>query len=560
MPKTRWYSFSLLSCLGFMAANSINSSFAFSKEISKNNNSYSIAYRKTEFLLGENYSAIGNLDTRLKTENFIALAQKQKRDRKNSLSQRNDVDKALDYLGATLKLIHERHVKEPEIAVLSSVAIEASQEKVPSPELSKNVKRKLTQSCPKHSATDVFAKCINILNAFFRKQIEKYSGTPIAFIEFVLKKVVVSTGMQSKYLSKADLQDMRIQNAGSFGGLGIEVTMKDGYVKVIAPIDGSPAYQADIRSGDLITHLDGKNIQGWTLKKAVDNMRGEVGSPIVLTVQRAQGLVQKIKIVRDKIKVVPVKWRRENNVGYIRISHFSGLALEGVRSAVAELFFDDDNSQAGLIVDVRNTPGGLYNAVKSVSEEFLDGGVISSMRGPAPNSTYTYSASPGDVLKGKPIVVLVNGGTASGAEIFAVALQENQRAKIVGTRTFGMGHQQTIFPISGDQGAVKIPTAYIYTPNNNIFDAVGLSPDEVVFQPSSQKKSQKSQDEERLSAAESFEEERSNASLKRSYYIPKDSKRDLQLQRALAIIRAKTGGGSITPDETLDLKRLEELD
>lgn len=301
-------------------------------------------------------------------------------------------------------------------------------------------------------------------------------------IEYALNGMLSSLDPHSGFMNEDEAKSMNIQNKGEFGGLGIEVTMENGVIKVVSPIDDTPAARAGIQAGDLIVELDGKPVTGMTLNEAVDKMRGKVGTDIMLTVVRkeAKGPL-KIKLTRDIIQIQSVKSRLINdNVGYIRITTFNAQTQPGLNKA-----FDDikkklgNNKLIGYVIDLRNNPGGLLDQAISVSDTFLDKGEIVSTRGRNPDDTRRDSSTPGDMTGGLPIVVLINGGSASASEIVSGALQDNKRAIIVGTQSFGKGSVQTLINVPGG-GMVRLTTARYYTPSGRSIQAKGITPDIIV--------------------------------------------------------------------------------
>jgi carboxyl-terminal processing protease len=285
----------------------------------------------------------------------------------------------------------------------------------------------------------------------------------------------------SAYLNPKHFRDMQVQTRGEFGGLGIEVTMENGVVKVVAPIDDTPASKAGIQSGDLITALDKEQIQGLTLQEAVEKMRGPVNSAITLTVVR-KGVEDPfdVKVVRDVIHINPVKYDVEgDDIGYIRITTFNEQTTANLQKAIDDLKKQIGPKLKGYIVDLRNNPGGLLDQAISVSDTFLDQGAIVLTRGRNLEETQRSNARPGDLADGKQIIVLINGGSASASEIVAGALQDHHRATIIGTRSFGKGSVQTIIPL-GSNGALRLTTARYYTPSGRSIQAKGIEPEAVV--------------------------------------------------------------------------------
>lgn len=304
-------------------------------------------------------------------------------------------------------------------------------------------------------------------------------------IEAAINGMLTSLDPHSSYLSPDDAANMRVQTRGEFGGLGIEVTQEDGFVKVVSPMDGTPAAAAGIESGDFITHVDGQSILGLTLDEAVDMMRGPVGSEIVITVVR-KGVDEPfdVSIIRDTIKLTAVRARTEGKSVVLRITTFNDQTFPNLTDGIDKQIKDAggiDNVN-GFVIDLRNNPGGLLTQAIKVSDAFLNSGEIVSTRGRNPADGDRYNATPGDLADGKPIVVLINGGTASASEIVSGALQDHHRAVVIGTRSFGKGSVQTVMPLRSN-GAMRLTTARYYTPSGRSIQALGISPDIIVEQP-----------------------------------------------------------------------------
>ena len=300
-------------------------------------------------------------------------------------------------------------------------------------------------------------------------------------IEAAINGMLTALDPHSAYLNPKHFRDMQVQTRGEFGGLGIEVTMENGVVKVVAPIEDTPASRAGLMSGDLITHLDKEQILGLTLQEAVEKMRGPVNSPITLTIVR-KGTEDPfdVKVVRDVIHINPVKYNAEGeDVGYIRLTTFNEQTTANLQKGVEDLKKQLGPKLKGYIVDLRNNPGGLLDQAISVSDAFLDQGAIVLTRGRNLEETQRSNARPGDITGGAKIVVLLNGGSASASEIVAGALQDHQRATIVGTRSFGKGSVQTIIPL-GSNGALRLTTARYYTPSGRSIQAKGIAPTVVI--------------------------------------------------------------------------------
>ncbi len=304
-------------------------------------------------------------------------------------------------------------------------------------------------------------------------------------IEAAIDGMLTSLDPHSSYLSPDDAADMRVQTRGEFGGLGIEVTQEEGFVKVVSPIDGTPADDAGIEAGDFITHVDGASVLGLTLDEAVDMMRGPVGSEIIITVVReGEADPFDVSIIRDTIKLTAVRTRLQGDAVVLRVTTFNDQTYINLEEGLAEQIEAAggiDNVE-GIVLDLRNNPGGLLNQAIRVSDAFLEKGEIVSTRGRNPEDGDRFNATPGDLAQGKPIVVLINGGSASASEIVAGALQDHRRAIVVGTKSFGKGSVQTVMPLRGD-GAMRLTTARYYTPSGRSIQALGVSPDIVVAQP-----------------------------------------------------------------------------
>ncbi len=343
-------------------------------------------------------------------------------------------------------------------------------------------------------------------------------------IEAAINGMLTSLDPHSSYLSPKAAADMRVQTRGEFGGLGIEVTQQDGFVKVVSPIDGTPADAAGIEAGDFITHVDGETVLGLTLNQAVEMMRGPVGSEIIITVVReGEDEPFDVSIIRDTIKLTAVRSRVEGSSVVLRITTFNDQTYpnlsDGIAKQVEELGGIDNVN--GFVLDLRNNPGGLLSQAIRVSDAFLEKGEIVSTRGRDPQDGDRYNASPDDLVKGKPIVVLINGGSASASEIVAGALQDHRRAVVVGTRSFGKGSVQTVMPLGGD-GAIRLTTARYYTPSGRSIQALGVSPDIIVEQP-------RREDNEETEDEEGTNQRRSEADLRGS--LLNDSLSDEEIEQ-----------------------------
>ena len=304
-------------------------------------------------------------------------------------------------------------------------------------------------------------------------------------IEAAVNGMLTSLDPHSSYMNAEDYAAMQVETKGEFGGLGIEVTQQDGYVKVVSPIDGTPADKAGITSGDLIIKVDGKSVNGLTMDQAVDLMRGPIGSEIIITVVR-EGVKEPfdVSIIRDTIKVAAVKGRLIGTTIVVRITSFTDQTFSGLQSELKKAADEAGGMDkvTGVVLDLRNNPGGLLMQAVDVSDAFLTEGEIVSTRGRNPQDNERFNATEGDLTSGKPVVVLINGGSASASEIVAGALQDHHRAIVVGTKSFGKGSVQTIIPVRGE-GAMRLTTSRYYTPSGRSIQALGVMPDIVVNQP-----------------------------------------------------------------------------
>jgi len=370
-------------------------------------------------------------------------------------------------------------------------------------------------------------------------------------IDSAINGMLAGLDPHSSYMNPKRFQDMQVQTRGEFGGLGIEVTMENGVVKVVAPIDDTPAARAGLLTNDLITHLDGEQVLGMNLNEAVDKMRGRVNTPITLTIVRpGKDEPFDVKLTRDVIRIKAVKFEKEGDIGYIRITSFNEQTQEALDDAMKTLKKEIGPALKGYVVDLRNNPGGLLDQAISVSDTFLERGEVVSTRGRNASETQRYNAQAGDASDGKPVVVLINGGSASASEIVAGALQDHKRAKVLGTRSFGKGSVQTIIPL-GSQGAIRLTTARYYTPSGTSIQALGITPDIVIEQ----------ELPEDLKSAAAARADRGEASLRghlkseageeqagSSSYVPKEKEKDKQLQAAIDLLHGKEVKSTANPD------------
>jgi len=353
-------------------------------------------------------------------------------------------------------------------------------------------------------------------------------------VESAIDGMLSSLDPHSSFLNAESLKKMKIQTKGAFGGLGIEVTMENGFVKVISPIDDTPAYKAGIKAGDYITHLDGKSVIGLNLNEAVDKMRGPVGTKLKVTIGRSNQEAFDVTIKRDIIKISSVKSKLEEDVGYIRITTFSEQTSKSTKDAIKKL--KKEKNLRGYVLDLRNNPGGLLDQAVSVSDLFLEKGEIVSTRGKNSKNPEMYKAKSGDIIDGKPLVVIINGGSASASEIVAGALQDHKRAILLGTRSFGKGSVQTIIPVK-PYGALRMTTAKYFTPSGRSIQKTGIEPDIVV-----EERELKKADNKKISREEDLKGALKNPSNKdkkeeKENKEKSDEIEDFQLSRALDLVR-----------------------
>jgi carboxyl-terminal processing protease len=321
-------------------------------------------------------------------------------------------------------------------------------------------------------------KQLNLFGDVFQRVQEQYVEeiTDKELIESAISGMLQSLDPHSSYLSPESYKDMQVKTKGAFGVLGIEITMEDGFVKVVSPIDDTPAANAGMKSGDLIIGIDGESIKGLTINEAVSKLRGPIKSKVTITVVREDKDPFEIEIIRDIIKIRSVKHEIINNIGYVRLTTFSDTTTSGMEKSVKEIKKELGDKFQGLILDLRNNPGGLLNQSISVTDSFLNQGEIVSTQGRKSDDTSRIFAKKGDIIDGKPLIVLINSGSASASEIVAGALKDHARAIIVGTRSFGKGSVQSIIPLAGN-GAMRLTTARYYTPSGVSIQAKGIEPD-----------------------------------------------------------------------------------
>ena len=409
----------------------------------------------------------------------------------------------------------------------------------------------LLGSAARAAASDTYQQ-LNLFGDVFERVRADYVEKPDdkKLVESAINGMLSGLDPHSSYMDPKSFRDMQVQTRGEFGGLGIEVTMEDGLVKVVAPIDDTPAAKAGVMANDIITKLDDEAVQGLTLNQAVDKMRGPVNSKIKLTIMR-KGADKPIEvtIMRDVIRVKSVRSHAEgDDVGYIRITQFNEQTTDGLKQAINDLGSQlGADKIKGYIVDLRNNPGGLLDQAISVADTFLDKGEIVSTRGRNPEETQRFNARPGDMTHGKPVIVLINGGSASASEIVAGALQDHKRATLIGTRSFGKGSVQTIIPLGAGNGALRLTTARYYTPSGRSIQALGIKPDIEVLQdvPASLKGETDTEGEASLRghlAATGAEKTGSQS------YVPPDEKDDKALHMALDLLRGTASNAAYPPN------------
>lgn len=375
---------------------------------------------------------------------------------------------------------------------------------------------------------DLFGDIFERIRSQYVEEVE-----PGELIEAAIDGMLTSLDPHSSYLSPDDAAAMQVQTRGEFGGLGIEVTQEEGFVKVVSPIDGTPAAEAGIEAGDFITHVDGESMLGLTLDKAVERMRGSVGSEIIVTIVR-EGEPEPfdVSIIRDIIELQAVRSRTQGNTIVLRVTTFNDKTTPNLISKIEEEVENLGGMENvdGFVIDLRNNPGGLLTQAIRVSDAFLEEGEIVSTRGRNPQDGDRFNATPGDLAQGKPIVVLINGGSASASEIVAGALQDHRRAIVVGTKSFGKGSVQTVMPLRGSS-AMRLTTARYYTPSGRSIQALGVSPDIVVEQP------RRNPNAEEEDEAASAVRERTEAGLRGSLdndSLSEDEIRQIEEERAKA--------------------------
>jgi len=403
----------------------------------------------------------------------------------------------------------------------------------------------------KAAAADTYRQ-LNLFGDVFERVRADYVEKPddAKLVEQAINGMLNGLDPHSSYMDPKSFKDMQVQTRGEFGGLGIEVTMEDGLVKVVTPIDETPAAKAGILANDIITALDGEQVQGLTLNQAVEKMRGPVNTKIKLTIMRkGQDKPIEVAITRDIIRVRSVRSRTEgDDVGFIRISQFNEQTSEGLKKAITDITTQIQKDKLkGYVLDLRNNPGGLLDQAISVSDAFLERGEIVSTRGRNAEETQRYSARAGDLTNGKPIIVLVNGGSASASEIVAGALQDHKRATVLGTRSFGKGSVQTIIPLGNNNGALRLTTARYYTPSGKSIQAKGIVPEIEVLQDVPEDLKARSDTKGEASLRGHLKTQEGEEQTGSQSYIPPDVKNDKALNMALELLRGTKTNPAFPP-------------
>ena len=410
----------------------------------------------------------------------------------------------------------------------------------------------LVGTSAKAAVSDTYRQ-LNLFGDVFERVRADYVEKPddAKLIETAINGMLAGLDPHSSYMDAKSFRDMQVQTRGEFGGLGIEVTMEDGLIKVVSPIDDTPASKAGILANDIITKLDDDQVQGLTLNQAVEKMRGPVNTKIKLTIMRkGQDKPIEVTIMRDVIRVRAVRSQVEgDDVGYIRMTQFNEQTTDGLKKAIADISAKvSQDKLKGYILDLRNNPGGLLDQAISVSDAFLDKGEIVSTRGRNAEETQRFSARPGDLTKGKPLIVLVNGGSASASEIVAGALQDHKRATVVGTRSFGKGSVQTIIPLGSGNGALRLTTARYYTPSGRSIQAKGITPEIEVLQDVPADLKDKTDTKGEASLRGHLKGDAGKEQTGSQSYVPPDPKNDKALHMAEDLLRGVQVNSAFPPN------------
>jgi carboxyl-terminal processing protease len=407
-------------------------------------------------------------------------------------------------------------------------------------------------SSAKAAAADTY-KQLNLFGDVFERVRADYVEKPDdgKLVESAINGMLAGLDPHSSYMDGKSYRDMQVQTRGEFGGLGIEVTMEDGLIKVVTPIDDTPAAKAGILANDIITQLDDDQVQGLTLNQAVEKMRGAPNTKIRLKVMRkGQDKPLDITLERAIVKVQAVRQRIEaDDVGYIRLTQFNEQTTDGLKRALADIGNRVPNEKLkGYVIDLRNNPGGLLEEAISVSDAFLDKGEIVSTRGRNIEETQRRNAKPGDLAKNKPIIVLINGGSASASEIVAGALQDHKRATVIGTRSFGKGSVQTIIPLGSNNGALRLTTARYFTPSGRSIQAKGISPDIEVLQDVPDELKARTDTKGEASLRGHLKGDEGSEQTGSQSYIPPDPKDDKALHMAVDLLHGVVANAAFPPN------------
>jgi carboxyl-terminal processing protease len=410
----------------------------------------------------------------------------------------------------------------------------------------------LSGATAKAAAADTYRQ-LNLFGDVFERVRADYVEKPddSKLIETAINGMLAGLDPHSSYMDPKSFRDMQVQTRGEFGGLGIEVTMEDGLIKVVAPIDDTPAAKAGVMANDLITKLDEEQVQGLTLNQAVEKMRGPVNTKIKLTIMRkGQDKPVEVTLTRDIIRVRAVRSNvKGDDVGYIRLSQFNEQTTENLKRAISDLTAKVSKDKLkGYIIDMRNNPGGLLDQAISVSDAFLQKGEVVSTRGRNAEETQRFNARPGDLTDGKPIIVLINGGSASASEIVAGALQDHRRATVIGTRSFGKGSVQTIIPLGSGNGALRLTTARYFTPSGRSIQAKGINPDIEVLQDVPEELKARTDTRGEASLRGHLRGDQGKEQTGSQSYVPPEEKDDKALNMAMELLRGTQQNSAFPPN------------
>jgi len=410
----------------------------------------------------------------------------------------------------------------------------------------------LVGASAKAAAADTYRQ-LNLFGDVFERVRADYVEKPedSKLVENAINGMLTGLDPHSSYMDAKSFRDMQVQTRGEFGGLGIEVTMEDGLIKVVAPIDDTPAAKAGVLANDIITKLDDDQVQGLTLNQAVEKMRGPVNTKIKLTIMRkGADKPLELSITRDVIRVRSARWNVQgDDIGYIRLTQFNEQTTEGLKKGIADIQSKvPEDKLKGYVLDLRNNPGGLLDQAISVADAFLQKGEIVSTRGRNADETQRFNARPGDLTKGKPLIVLINGGSASASEIVAGALQDHKRATVLGTRSFGKGSVQTIIPLGSGNGALRLTTARYYTPSGRSIQAKGITPDIEVLQEVPDDLKNKTDTKGEASLRGHLKGDAGKEQTGSQSYVPPDPKDDKALHAADDLLRGVQVNSAFPPN------------